>query len=210
MTLSVIGASFGRTGTMSLKIALEQLGIGRCYHMIEVLENAGHAELWNAAAEGKLPDWDAVFAGYSAAVDWPPCSFWKQLTDFYPEAKVILTARDPERWYDSVASTIYPVLMRPLTTDNPRAVVQREMALKLIFDQTFNGRFEDREHTIGVYEDHNEEVRRTVPANRLLVYEVAEGWEPLCRFLDRPIPDEPFPRVNSTDEFRGRFNLDAT
>jgi len=208
MTLSVIGASFGRTGTMSLKIALEQLGIGRCYHMIEVFENPGHAELWHAAAEGKLPDWDDLFAGYSAAVDWPPCSFWGELLDHYPDAEVILTVRDPERWYQSVASTIYPVLMRPLETDGPGMGVQRKMALKLILEQSFHGRFEDREYMLALYERHNEEVKQAVSSKRLLVYEIAEGWAPLCRFLDRPIPDGPFPRVNSTDEFRGRFKLD--
>ena len=208
MTLSVIGASFGRTGTMSLKIALEQLGIGRCYHMIEVFEHPTHAELWYEAAEGKLPDWDALFHGYTAAVDWPPCSFWKELLAHYPDAKIILTVRDPERWYQSVASTIYPVLMRPLETNNPTMLAQRKMALKLIFEQSFDNRFEDRAFMLDLYERYNEDVKQSVPSERLLVYDVAEGWEPLCDFLGRPTPAEPFPRVNSTDEFRGRFQLD--
>ncbi len=111
--------------------------------------------------QGKLPDWDDLFAGYSAAVDWPRCSFRGELLYRYPDAKVILTVRDPERWYKSVASTIFPVLMRPMEMDDPAMAVQRKMALKRIFDQTFNGRFEDRELTIGVYEDHHEEVRPT-------------------------------------------------
>ena len=209
MTLSVIGAGFGRTGTMSLKIALEQLGIGRCYHMIEVFEHPGPAQLWYEAAEGKLPDWDALLAGYSAAVDWPRCSFWQELLAHHPDAKVILTVRDPERWYQSVASTIHPALISPLETDDPAMLLQRKMALKLIFGQSFQNRFEDREYMLALYERYNEEVKQAVPGERLLVYNVAEGWEPLCRFLDRPIPSEPFPRVNSTDEFRGRFMLDS-
>ena len=136
-----------------------------------------------------------------------PCSFWGELLDHYPDAKVILTVRDPECWYQSVASTIYPVFMRPLETDDPAMAVQRKMALKLIFNNRFTGALKI-EYMLALYERYNEEVKQAVPSEGLLLYEIAEGWEPLCRFLDRAIPDGPFPRVNSTDEFRGRFKLD--
>jgi hypothetical protein len=209
MGLSLIGAGFGRTGTLSLKSALETLGLGRCYHMVDVMESPGHAEIWDAAADGQATDWDALFEGYGAAIDWPPCSFRQQLMDHYPDAKVLLTIRDADKWYDSVQNTIYQAMTRPLETDNPVIVAQRAMARKLILEMSFGGRFEDRAYIIDLFQRHNEAVQREVPAERLLVYDVTQGWQPLCKFLDKPIPDAPFPHVNSTEEFRGRFKLDG-
>lgn len=207
MTLSVIGAGFGRTGTLSIKMALEQLGVGRCYHMVEVFENPHHIALWRAAADGHPVDWDALFAGYGAAVDWPACHFWRHLMDHFPDAKVLLTVRDAERWYQSAHDTIYQAMIGSLPIDDPVARSQREMAAKIVLEDTFGGRFEDRAHAIAVYERHNAEVRRAVPPARLLVYELGEGWEPLCRFLGKPVPAEPFPRVNSRDDFRAALGL---
>jgi len=207
MTLSVIGAGFGRTGTLSIKMALEQLGVGRCYHMVEVFDNPQHIALWRAAAEGRPVDWDALFAGYGAAVDWPACHFWRQLTDCFPDAKVLLTVRDAERWYQSAHDTIYQAMIGSLPIDDPVARSQREMAAKIVLEDTFGGRFEDRAHAIAVYERHNAEVRRAVPPERLLVYELGQGWEPLCRFLGKPVPAEPFPKVNSRDDFRAALGL---
>lgn len=205
MALSVLGAGFGRTGTLSLKLALERLGLGPCYHMAEVFAHPEHVPRWQDAAEGRPVDWDTLLGGYPAAVDWPVCHFWRELADRYPEAGVLLTVRDPDRWYESVRDTIYRVLCAELPADPPLLRAQQAMARRIVLDRTFAGRFEDRDHAIRVYEEHNRAVRRAVPAPRLLDYEVSQGWEPLCRFLGRPVPDEPFPRVNSKDEFRARF-----
>lgn len=200
MALSVIGAGFGRTGTLSLKFALERLGFERCYHMTEVLENPSAVSHWSRAAEGEAVDWNEVFAGYRAAVDWPVSHFYRELAEFYPEAKVILTWREPERWYQSAIQTIFQVMQMPPPQGGP-AFEHARMVRRVVLERTFGGRVDDRDHAIAVYTRHAEEVKRAIPPERLLVYEVAEGWEPLCRFLDRPLPDAPFPKVNSSDEF---------
>jgi Sulfotransferase domain len=210
MALQIIGAGFGRTGTLAAKLALEKLGIGRCYHMMEVFGRPEHVALWHDAAHGKRVDWDALFAGFDATVDWPACSFWRELSEHYPDAKVLLTVRDAERWYESVHNTIYQAMTHAIPEGAPpHARMHRDMVLKLVLDSTFGGRFEDRAHAIAVFERHNEAVRRAIAPERLLVYEVAEGWEPLCRFVGRPVPDEPFPRINTTEEFRNAFMLNA-
>ena len=209
MSLAVIGTGFGRTGTLSLKGALEKLGFGRCYHMMEVLANPGHAPVWSAAADGEPVDWHAVFDGYGATVDWPSTRFWRELLACYPDAKVVHTERDPERWYESVSNTIYQAMISPLEIDHEVVQAQRGMARRIVLDQTFGGRFEDREHTLEVFRRHNQAVRDEVDPERLLIFEVAEGWAPLCRFLACPEPGEPFPRVNTTEEFRERFRVAA-
>jgi hypothetical protein len=196
MPLSVIGAGFGRTGTMSLKLALDRLGFGPCYHMVEVFKNPKASGYWEAAADGRPVDWEEVFAGYGSTVDWPSATFYKQLANAYPEAKVILTVRDPEAWFASTQATIFSRHIRDDTEDD-----WQRMVLKVIGD-LFDRRMTDKAKLIEVYQRHNEEVRRTIPQERLLVYEVADGWEPLCRFLDAEVPNESMPRANSTDEFR--------
>jgi len=206
MALALIGAGLGRTGTLSLKIALEQLGFGRCYHMTEVFQHPEHVRLWGDALEDRKADWSTLFAGYGATVDWPACHFWRELASAYPAAKVLLSVRSPESWYRSVSETIHPVLGKDLPPDDPMAG-WLAMVRRLINDQTFGGRFEDREHAIGVYERHNEAVQREIPKERRLVFDVAQGWDPLCAFLAVEVPHEPFPRVNSTDEFRARTGL---
>jgi hypothetical protein len=206
MPIKVIGAGLGRTGTLSLKLALEELGFARCYHMVEVLAHPDDARIWDAAARGQPVDWDALFHDYQATVDWPGCSFYEQLMQHYPDARVVLTVRDPERWYDSAYNTIYYVKQafpRWITPLFPRMRNFRRMVDRLIWDGTFHGRFEDRAHAIEVFNQHNERVRRIVPPERLLVFEVREGWEPLCAFLRVPVPaSEPFPHKNDTAEFR--------
>jgi hypothetical protein len=159
---------------------------------------------WQAATDGEPVDWDAVFSGYLATVDWPAAYFWRELTAYYPQAKVLLTVRDPERWYESFSHTIYVAMTTPLPSDNPQ-FARRIMATKLIHEKTFAGRSDDRAYAISVYERHNEEVQRSIPADRLLVYEVTQGWEPLFHFLARPVPQEPFPKTNSTEEVQARF-----
>ncbi len=204
MSLRVVGAGFGRTGTLSLKLALERLGFAPCYHMFEVLENPSHDAVWLEATRGKKVDWDALFTGYVAAVDWPVAAFWRELSAHYPEAKVILSVRDAQKWYRSVQNTIYKAMMSPVDPGGRVTSEHRAMARELVLERTFQGRFTDREHAIGVYERHNQMVRDTVPAHRLLVYETGTGWEPLCTFLRCPIPDEPYPLANTTAEFRSR------
>jgi len=196
MPLSVFGAGFGRTGTMSLKLALDRLGFGPCYHMVEVFKNPKASGYWEAAADGRPVDWEEVFAGYGSTVDWPSATFYKQLANAYPEAKVSLTVRDPEAWFASTQATIFSRHIRDDTEDD-----WQRMVLKVISD-LFDRRMTDKAKLIEVYQRHNEEVRRTIPQERLLVYEVADGWEPLCRFLDADVPNESMPRANSTDEFR--------
>lgn len=202
--LKVIGAGFGRTGTMSLKTALEELGLGPCYHMIEVFDKPRHVELWQAAGEGKPIDWHELFDGYNSAVDWPTCAFYAQLMQAYPDAKVLLSVRDPERWYESVINTIYGtsrgVIGSPLGPDDRTF---SRMVNTVIWQGTFGGAFEDKQHALAVFERHIQEVKDRVPADRLLVYDVKEGWEPLCRFLNVPAPtDKPFPRLNDTAAFQ--------
>lgn len=215
MALEVIGAGLGRTGTMSLKVALEKLGYGPCYHMVEVFKNPDHVPLWEAAAAGRSVEWDRIFGGYRASVDYPGADFYGELLRRYPDARVILTTRDPERWYASVRSTIYeardayrsPLLNLVGRVVPPLGAVLRagRMADRLIFEGDFGGRFGDRAHALEVFRRHNEGVRRRVPEDRLLVYEVTQGWEPLCRFLGVPVPDEPFPRLNDAAVFRRRI-----
>lgn len=204
---------------MSLKAALEELGFGPCYHMTELFGHPEHADLWDAARRGEPVDWEDLLGDYEATVDWPGCTFYEELMERYPEAKVLLSVRDPERWYQSVRSTIYELmritLVSPLSRPTFRLVglfvpaigkVAR-MNQRLIFDGSFDGRFEDEAHTKAVFERHNEEVRRKVPRKKLLVYEVKEGWGPLCDFLGVEVPDRPFPRLNDAAEMRRRIRL---
>jgi hypothetical protein len=213
--VKVIGAGFGRTGTLSLKGALEQLGFGPCYHMLELFEHPEHVELWEAAARGAAINWDELFHDYNATVDWPACTFYEQLMQAYPDAKVVLTVRDPERWYESTSNTIYR--MRRITGASPiRSALftivgvfapDRRRSVRMIntiiWQGTFGGRFEDKEHAIAIFERHIAQVKERVPAEKLLVYDVKEGWEPLCRFLNVAVPEgRAFPHLNDTNAFR--------
>jgi hypothetical protein len=216
--MRVIGAGFGRTGTTSLKAALKRLGFGPSYTLGEVFRNPEHIRVWEAAADaGEGVDWEGFLAGYEVAVDWPACSFYEELMEAFPEAPVILTVRDPEPWYKSTRSTIH-VLRR--LTDGPlplRAAFASaapfapgltgtvRLAERLVWEDTFEGRFEDRDYAMEVFERHNEEVQRRVPQERLLVFDVREGWAPLCDFLGVEAPDEPFPRLNEAREMRRRL-----
>jgi hypothetical protein len=207
MSLSVIGAGFGRTGTLSLKHALERIGFGPCYHMLEVLRNPEHVAFWDEIADGARDRWEDVFAAYTATVDWPACRYWRELAERYPEARVLLSVRDADAWYDSVHATIYAFMVQGSMGGDPATAPLQAMARKTVLQRTFDGRFEDRRHAISVYERHNEAVRAAFPEDRLLVFRPGEGWEPLCRFLGVPAPDEPFPHVNSREELRRQGGL---
>ncbi len=203
--LQVIGAGYGRTGTLSLKVALEQVGLGPCYHMAEVFSHPDHIPLWTAIAEGQPANWEALFAGYHAAVDVPPSLFYEDLMRTYPQAPVILTGRDPEEWYESASSTIFRV---PQDRQMPPHMAGLEDMLRALMRRFAPGGLADKVQAIAAFERHNREVQERVPAERLLVMDVREGWAPLCRFLDVPVPDGPFPRLNDRQEFLNR-NLSA-
>lgn len=204
MSLQVIGAGFGRTGTMSLKLALEQLGLGPCHHMIEVFGKPDHVALWQRAADGLEVDWAEVFEGYNAAVDWPVCAFWRELSEIYPDAKFILSRRDANKWYDSASATIFESMRQGLGDEEVHSgtSAHSKMVDTLIVNNTFSGNVDDREAAIAVYDAHNKEVMASLPPERLLVFEASQGWQPLCNFLGVPVPDTPYPRTNSTEEFR--------
>jgi hypothetical protein len=205
MSLQVIGAGFGRTGTLSLKAALERLGFSPCYHMTEVIAHPEQAGFWDRAARGETMDWKDVFSSYKASVDWPSCAFYKELAAYYPKAKVILSLRDPKSWYKSVSETIMRSMNGPVVLpDGRRMGPPGDFVELLVGEKTFHKDFSEA-NMIAVYERHNEEVKRTIPPERLLVFEAKQGWEPLCRFLDVPVPSDPYPKSNTTEEFKTRF-----
>ncbi len=208
--MKVIGAGFARTGTISTKAALEQLGFGPCYHMSVAEKEPAHLALWDGAAKGFLIDWDRIFDGYESTVDWPGCAFYAELMRAYPTAKVVLTVREPEQWYESLRSTIYPLYKIAIASRWTAPVVRfphrdllASMTRNVVWDGTFRGRFEDRREAIAAFERHVQEVIRQVPADRLLIFEVKDGWRPLCEFLGVEAPaDRPFPHLNDRETFR--------
>lgn len=196
MTLSVVGAGLGRTGTASLKVALEMLGLGKCHHMSEVFGSPEQIDLWTKAAAGK-PDWPATFKGYGAAVDFPTAAFWRELAAFYPDAKIILSLRDPQKWYESTQETILSPLAVKSMPSMPFAPVVKDVVWRF-----FDYEVHDRDHMIAAFNRHNDAVRKAIPKERLLVFDAKDGWGPLCAFLGKKIPTEPFPRVNSKEDMR--------
>jgi hypothetical protein len=212
--MKVIGAGFGRTGTMSLKGALEQLGFGPSFHMIDVARQPELLPAWQAAVDGAPVDWKEVFDGWESTVDWPACTFWEQIWQTFPDASVLLSVRDPEAWYASCLKSIHASaqaagrgeLRGGSVEVSPEAM---KMINGLIWNGTFEGRFEDKSFAIDVFNAHNEDVKRKVPADRLLVYEITQGWEPLCEFLEVPVPDTPMPHLNDATSFRAMVGLPA-
>jgi hypothetical protein len=199
MSLKIVGAGFGRTGTLSLKSALEKLGFAPCYHMMEVFPRPDHVAMWHRLAFGHSIDWELIFRDFKATVDWPAARWWREIAAYYPDAKVLLSVRDPEAWYKSMTDTIYQAMKWPVTDGVPETMrLQNEMVRKGILADTFDNRFEDKAHAIEVFKRHNQEVRDTIDKARLLEFDVREGWAPLCRFLAVPTPAEPFPRLNDT------------
>ena len=208
MTLQVIGAGFGRTGTLSLQEALNELGFGPAYHMNEVFRNPSHVQRWLDYAEVGTADWDSLFEKYHSTVDFPACCAWRELYDEYPDAKVVLTVRDPASWWNSTAQVLYPT--RTLYAGWLRKAVpftQRwlDMVDRLVWSGTFDGKFLDEDYATQVFQDHIDEVRAHCDPERLLVFEVSEGWQPLCDFLDVPVPAGPFPHLNDSASLRRRF-----
>jgi hypothetical protein len=194
MTLRVIGAGMGRTGTNSLKLALERLLGEPCYHMFECFQRPEHMPVWTAAAQGEIPDWHPLLSDYGAAIDFPAAAFWPELMRAYPEALILLSVRDTNDWWRSASQTIFPnVLAMP---QGP----QREM-IDALWSSRFTLAVEDEKSAKTAFERFNDQVRAGVPPERLLEWRPGDGWEPICEALELSIPPEPFPHVNTTEEF---------
>jgi hypothetical protein len=196
MALRVVGAGLGRTGTMSLKLALERLLGAPCYHMAEVFVHPEHIPLWHAAARGEPVDWHRLFEGYAAAVDWPVGSFWPEVSSAFPDALILLSTRSAESWWKSASRTIFPASAKAAGT--PWHAMWVELAKR-----RFTTRLDDRDAAVAAYERHNAHVRERAPGARLLEWTARDGWAPLCLALGVAVPDEPFPHANSTEEFLG-------
>lgn len=204
MALRIIGSGFGRTGTMSTKMALEQLGFGPCHHATEVMGNPAQPPHWAALAAGKEVDWAEVFAGYNSQVDFPGASYWYELSIAFPAAKVIHTERPADEWWESYSNTInkFWIHQDRIALPPPIAEVVETMK-RLVKDRVFGGT--DRATAVAAYRHNNEKVRDTIAAERLLVFTPSDGWDPLCRFLGVASPSTAFPRSNARDEFWALF-----
>ena len=203
MELRVVGAGVGRTGTHSLKIALERLLGAPCHHMMEILGDPGQIPGWMAAANGD-PDWPRIFERYAAVVDWPGAAFWRELHAAYPDALVLLSVRDPAEWYRSASNTIFQSFNHMPPEFGPWMETVRQL-----LHERFSDDIENPSAMIEAFERHNAAVEATVPADRLLVWRPGDGWEPICERLGVPVPDEPFPLTNTTDEFRAMLGMTA-
>jgi hypothetical protein len=202
MTMQIFGAGVGRTGTYSLKLAINQLGLGPCHHMDEVLHNmSAQVPLWSAAV-GEHADWSQIYDGFNSAVDWPTAGFFRELIEAYPSAKFVLTQRDPERWADSFGATIYKLLAGK-DQGPPEMKSWLDMAERVIAKTGFPAGL-NHDGLVSAFVAHNEAVKATIPADQLFVYQVKEGWGPLCSFLNLPEPAEAFPRTNDRAEFWDR------
>jgi len=214
MSIQVIGAGMARTGTLSLKLALEQLGYIKCHHMMEVMQSPANLVYWNEMEANRTTDFDAMLKGYQAIVDFPGSLYFKELFQQYPDAKVVLSVRDAEKWYESVHNTIFQV---------PKGLEKLKMQIKGLFDpkvknvlnvydfagraiwgNLFKNNFEDKDFAIRTFNEWIQDIKNTVPAEQLLIFEAKDGWKPLCTFLNKPIPTTPYPKVNDTKEFLAR------
>jgi Sulfotransferase domain len=201
--LKVVGAGIGRTGTHSLKNALETLLGGTCHHMIEVIMvSPEQIPTWIEAIDGKQIDWNKLMEPYTAQVDWPGGGFWPELMAANPEALVLLSVRDPESWYTSCTNTIFAGMREMAAGGN-----EWMAAMLRLLRQRFSDQLEDKDAMIEAFEKHNAAVRAGVPKERLLEWTAADGWEPICERLGVPVPDEPFPKVNTTEDFRAMLGM---
>ena len=199
-----MGGGGGPGGAHPLPLAGGQLLGGPCYHMLEVFQRPDDVPVWHSAVKDEPVDWDALFAGYVAAVDWPVAAFWREISAAYPDAVVLLSVRDAAEWWRSADQTIWEASRRE---PPPELASWHEMVLDLL-SQRFTPRWDDRDGAMAAYEHHNDEVRATVPSDRLVEWRPGDGWAPICAALDLAVPDEPFPHVNSTADFRAMAGLD--
>ena len=200
--LQVVGAGVGRTGTHSLKLALEALLGGTCHHMVEVFGHPDEVPTWIDAIDGRPVDWGALMQGYTAQVDWPGASFWPELSAANPDALVILSVRDPDAWYTSCTNTIFDGMGKMLDEGN-----EWMSAMVRLMDQRFSDQIGDRDAMTAAFEAHNERVRSTISSERLLEWTAADGWEPICERLGVAVPADPFPKVNTTADFRAMLGM---
>jgi hypothetical protein len=205
MGLRIIGAGLGRTGTQSLKLALQDLLGGRCYHMDVVSERAGDADVWGEAYAGRLPDWHQFFDGYVAAVDWPAAPFWHEISEAFPDAPILLSVRDVDAWWTSASRTIFIALatyFAPTAEDNGWTHMGRGMM------ERFSPEWSDEAAAKSAYLAYNDHVRATAPPGRLVEWTAGDGWEPICAALGVDVPDHPFPHVNKQADTRALLGLD--
>lgn len=208
MGLSVIGAGFGRTGTMSLKLALEQLGLGPCHHMEEVFDNPDQVPPWKAAIDGEPVDWDKIYDGYNSTADWPGAHFSKELADYYSDAKIVLTARPVDSWWESYSKTIMQYLVELPDGLPPHIDTMAHAVIDMLGEKTFKSTIHDEQAAKSAYLSHVEHMTTSYADGRVLSFDVKDGWEPLCEFLGKPVPDGDFPRSNNSEEFWVNFGPD--
>jgi hypothetical protein len=210
MALRVVGAGLGRTGTASLQLALQQLLGGRCYHMGETFGRPDDIPVWHAAANGDMPDWPTFLADYVAAVDWPVCAFWRQLSDEYPDAIVLLSSRSSaDPWWKSAHDTIFQISHREIPPEHSDVMGAQLAMMKDLFANTFTPDWSDEATAKRAYEAHNAAVRATIDPARLVDWQPGDGWEPICTALSLPVPTDPFPHANTTAEFRAMAGLEG-
>jgi hypothetical protein len=197
MALKIVGSGLGRTGTKSMQTALNMLGFGPCHHMVEVFAHPESVPWWIEAGAGR-PDWDKIFAGYTSMVDYPGAHYWRELAAHYPGAKVLHTERDPDKWFDSTQATIFAPGSLATMPEGPMAQFFAS------FMNDIRAHLQDRAYMTAHFRRHNEEVKRTIPPERLLIYEAGQGWAPLCKFLNVPVPEAPYPSENSSADFIAR------
>ncbi|HEX5586575.1 MAG TPA: sulfotransferase [Acidimicrobiia bacterium] len=207
--MEIVGAGLGRTGTMSLKLALEQVLGSPCYHMMEVFSRPDDIAVWQSAIDGSPPDWAEFFTDYDAAVDWPVAAFWRELSDAFPDAPVLLsTRRDADAWWKSANDTIFQVSRHDADVGADELAQAHHAMANAMFTKRFTPDWRDEAAAKRAYEAHNAAVRATIEPGRLVDWQPGDGWEPICTALDIAVPDAPFPHVNTTEEFRGRFRGD--
>lgn len=205
MSLRIIGAGLGRTGTTSLKLALEELLGAPCYHMIAVRDRPEDPEVWGDAYEGSPPDWYEFFDGFGATVDWPAAPFWQEISEAFPEAPILLSVRDPDSWWKSASNTIFIGLetyTKPDAPDDGWTRMGRGMLNRFCPD------WRNESAAKAAYLAYNDHVRVSAPPHRLLEWNPGDGWEPICAALDVDVPDHPFPHVNTTADTRAEIGLE--
>ncbi len=212
MSLKILGTGMGRTGTHSLKIALEQLGFGKCYHMVELFQHPEDLKYFEQAENGKSVNWDELFKEYNSAVDYPVARYYKQIANYYPDAKIIHTIRDAESWYQSASDTIFwaskpssgrilkMIVNLPFSRESRRRLPVLKFNGKML-EREFGKDLKDKKRVIQRFNDHNEEVINVISKERMLIFDPKSGWEPLCKFLNVPAPSTPFPKSNTKEEF---------
>ncbi|MGI9400065.1 MAG: sulfotransferase family protein [Rhizobiaceae bacterium] len=193
LTIKVIGAGFGRTGTDSMREALTILGFGPCHHMKAVMSDEDNRQMWRAVSQGADPDWDKILRGFTSCIDWPSAYYWRELAEYYPEARVILTNRSAESWWKSFQNTI----LKSIENSKDRS----SLGVALVAEQVFDGNPGDRVNAIAKFEANVQSVIHTIPEDRLLIHNLGDGWEPVCEHLGVPVPNQDYPGLNSTAEY---------